>query len=218
MERVDDKNTGGEQEQNNGGENNKDARPQPMSNDERDNLKEASKFVVGLSTSLISAALTFIAITGAMLTFILTNRTPTPASHIFFIVALIFFVGSMISGTKGIDYIKRQALSGTWKFKSDKVDHFSWQAGCIIVGIVCAGVLPITGTTSQSPKVTVDELVNLIQQNHQIQQRLRQDSLLVIQMEQFLKEHSNPPAIDTIAKSKVSKIKAKTSKNNSYFL
>ena len=54
--------------------------------------KDAALIAVGLSTQLIAASLTFIAITGGIITFVLTNKNPTIWFFILYGSTLLAFV------------------------------------------------------------------------------------------------------------------------------
>ena len=113
--------------------------------DEEDK-KEAALISVELSTQLIAASLAFIAITGGIITFVLSNRQPNWLFYLLYIISLLAFVASMFFGGKGIQFVKKNGESGNWKTKDNETHNwFDYQTKLILLGIVLVLFLPFTG-------------------------------------------------------------------------
>jgi hypothetical protein len=128
-----------------------------------DNKKESGKMVVALGSQLISTAMTMIALTGAMLTYILTNKDPSTWTYVFFGLAMVMFVISIFMGGTGIDTVKSNALIGTWDTKTNKANFFNRQVICIFVGIIFCLLLPFTGNKVVKPEPGIVILDQLLQ-------------------------------------------------------
>lgn len=97
---------------------------------------EAVNIGVTLSTQLISAALTMIAVLGAFATFIMDKREI--GIYYYFIVSLsfLFFVVSIFMGGKGIDISRKNGFEGNWNLIASG-GYFNYQAISCFVGLFC---------------------------------------------------------------------------------
>ncbi|MCX2745325.1 hypothetical protein OO013_15715 [Mangrovivirga sp. M17] len=150
--------------------------------------KDAVLISVGLSSQLIAASLAFIAITGGIVTFVLTNRTPTCWFYTLYSFALIAFVVSMYFGGKGIQLVKKSGESGNWKTK-DNIDPnwFDYQTKSILFGIVIAVFLPFTGEPKEKKNDELKQIIEILKlelnlKSESVEQNLTSDSLRNIKL------------------------------------
>jgi hypothetical protein len=97
--------------------------------------KEAVNIGVKLSTQLISASLTMIAVLGAFATFIIDKREVGLLFYILIGVSFLAFVGSIISGGNGIDKARKSGFGNNWNLDDTK-KSFNWQAGLCGIGLL----------------------------------------------------------------------------------
>lgn len=97
--------------------------------------KEAVNIGVTLSTQLISASLTMIAVLGAFATFIIDKREVGLRFYILIGVSFFAFVVSIISGGKGIDKARKSGFGNNWNLDDTK-KSFNWQAGLCGIGLL----------------------------------------------------------------------------------
>lgn len=97
--------------------------------------KEAVNIGVTLSTQLISASLTMIAVLGAFATFIIDKREVGLRFYILIGVSFLAFVVSIISGGKGIDKARKSGFVNNWNLDDTK-NYFNLQAGLCGLGLL----------------------------------------------------------------------------------
>lgn len=97
--------------------------------------KEAVNIGVTLSTQLISASLTMIAVLGAFATFIIDKREIGLRFYILIGVSFLAFVLSIISGGKGIDRARKSGFMNNWNLDNTK-KSFNWQSGLCGIGLL----------------------------------------------------------------------------------
>jgi hypothetical protein len=86
--------------------------------------RSAANISVTLSGQLIVAALAMLAIEGAVLSFVYSDRKTTYLFSILIIVAAICFIGSIFVSGKGITVLRNKGYDGNWELKSSK-DQFN---------------------------------------------------------------------------------------------
>lgn len=155
--------------------------------------QEAAKIVVGLSSQLISASLTFIAINGGIVTFVLTGKEPTFLFYCLFILSLISFVASIVFGGLGIDFVKKKAIAGTWDTKaSDTKNWFDYQTRAIFLGILLLIFFPFTGRKESKTEVDTKKVIELIDKTTALNINLielqKKDSLSQYKISELQKE------------------------------
>lgn len=89
--------------------------------------KEAVKIGVTLSSQLISASLTMIAVLCAFATFIIDTRKVGLLFYIIIVVSFLAFVLSIIYGGKGIDKARKSGYANNWNLDDTK-NSFNCQA------------------------------------------------------------------------------------------
>ena len=99
-----------------------------------ENQRFAIEIGINLSSNLINACLTMLALIGALFVFVLENREPTILFYLFLLMSFISFVLSIILGGKAIDIIRKKCYKNKLKLKYSKV-KFNWQARFCIIGI-----------------------------------------------------------------------------------
>lgn len=100
-----------------------------------ENQRFAIEIGVNLSSNLINACLTMLALIGALFVFVLENREPTFLFYVSTLLSFISFVLSIIFGGKAIDIIRKKCFKNKLKLRYSK-DKFNWQAIFCIIGIM----------------------------------------------------------------------------------
>jgi len=100
-----------------------------------ENQRFAIEIGVNLSSNLINACLTMLALIGALFVFVLENREPTFLFYLFLLMSFTSFVLSIIFGGKAIDIIRKKCFKNKLKLRYSK-DKFNWQALFCIIGIL----------------------------------------------------------------------------------
>ena len=85
-----------------------------------ENKKDAVSIGVTLSTQLISASLTMIAILGAFATFIIDKREVGLRFYILIGISFLTLVASIFFGGKGIDKARKSGFDGKWNLDDTK--------------------------------------------------------------------------------------------------
>jgi hypothetical protein len=92
-----------------------------------ENKKDAVNIGVTLSTQLISASLTMIAVLGAFATFIIDKREVGFLFYVLIGISFLSFIASIFIGGKGIDKARKSGFDGKWNLDDTK-QPFNWQA------------------------------------------------------------------------------------------
>lgn len=92
-----------------------------------ENKKDAVNIGVTLSTQLISASLTMIAVLGAFATFIIDKREVGLLFYVLIGISFLTFITSIFLGGKGIDKARKSGFDGKWNLDDTK-KPFNWQA------------------------------------------------------------------------------------------
>lgn len=92
-----------------------------------ENKKDAVNIGVTLSTQLISASLTMIAVLGAFATFIIDKREVGLLFYVLIGISFLTFAASILLGGKGIDKARKSGFTGQWNLDDTKT-CFNWQA------------------------------------------------------------------------------------------
>lgn len=92
-----------------------------------ENKKDAVNIGVTLSTQLISASLTMIAVLGAFATFIIDKREVGLLFYALIGISFLTFILSIFLGGKGIDKARKSGFDGKWNLDDTK-ESFNWQA------------------------------------------------------------------------------------------
>ncbi|MES2863001.1 MAG: hypothetical protein V4666_02695 [Bacteroidota bacterium] len=100
-----------------------------------ENKRFAISTGITISSNLVNACLSMLAIIGAIFIFIIEKRETT----VFFYISIFFsfssFITSIIYGSKGINLAREKAFDGKLKLKYTK-KHFNFQAITCAVGII----------------------------------------------------------------------------------
>lgn len=100
-----------------------------------ENERTAVNIGVSLSTQLISASLSMMAIVGALLVFAIDKREGTIGFYILFCFGFLFFLLSVFKGGKGIDIVRKEGYNKNWNLDCSK-KYFNKQALFNILGII----------------------------------------------------------------------------------
>lgn len=100
-----------------------------------ENKKAAVNIGVTLSTQLISASLTMIAVLGAFATFIIDKREVGVLFYVLTGISFLTFIASIIFGGKGIDKARKSGFDGKWRLDDTK-QPFNRQALLCGIGLV----------------------------------------------------------------------------------
>ncbi len=103
--------------------------------DKMEDKKTAVNIGVTLSTQLISASLSMIAIIGALIVFVIDKRETSIAFFICFSLGFLFFLLSIIKGGKGINIVRNQGYDHNWNLSCSK-SFFNSQAIFNLLGII----------------------------------------------------------------------------------
>jgi len=101
-----------------------------------DDERAAANITVTLSGQIIAAALAMLAIEGAVLSFVYSNRITDYRFFVLIIVAAVSFISSIYRAGKGITALRNQGYEGNWELKSTK-NHFNLQAILCLIGLSC---------------------------------------------------------------------------------
>jgi hypothetical protein len=100
-----------------------------------ENKKDAVNIGVTLSTQLISASLTMIAVLGAFATFIIDKREVGLLFYVLIGISFLAFIKSIFWGAKGIDKARKSGFDGKWNLDDTK-KSFNWQALSCVMGLL----------------------------------------------------------------------------------
>ncbi len=100
-----------------------------------ENKKDAVNIGVTLSTQLISASLTMIAVLGAFVTFIIDKRDVGLSFYILIGISFFAFIVSVVCGGKGIDKARKSGFDGNWNLDDTK-KSFNLQALLCVLGLL----------------------------------------------------------------------------------
>jgi len=114
----------------------------------KENKRTAVLIGVTLSTQLISASLSMLAIVGALVVFMIDKRETNIGFIILFGLGFLSFLFSIIKGGKGIDIVRKQGFQKNWNLDYSK-SFFNAQAIFNIVGII----LCLVGFLFTKPKI-----------------------------------------------------------------
>ncbi|MBI2969031.1 MAG: hypothetical protein HYY40_14610 [Bacteroidetes bacterium] len=147
-----------------------------------DSKKDAVNMGVTLSTQLISASLTMIAVLGAFATFIIDKREIDNPILYYILIGFSFvsFVASIICGGKGIDIARKFGYFGKWRLNISK-SAFNRQAVFCIIGIAL-----FIGSIFFGKEKKDKKLDTIIKIEKEIYSRILHDSL---QQEEVKKLH-----------------------------
>ncbi|WP_053990089.1 hypothetical protein [Mangrovimonas sp. TPBH4] len=148
--------------------------------------KDAVNIGVTLSTQIIAASLTMIAVVGAFATFAIDKREIGIVYYLLTGGAFLSFVISIILGGKGIDKAREKGFIGSWTI-ADTKKLFDWQAKTALLGIILFSISVFNGQEKTVDlKMQIDSQensINLLKKN--IRLIIIQDSLKAIQFEQL---------------------------------
>jgi hypothetical protein len=159
---------------------------------DKDDKKDSANISVGLSSQLIAASLTFVAILGGLITFVLDKKNPTTFFYILYVCSFIAFIGSIFCGGKGIQFVKKNGESGNWITKDDtKTNWFSLQSYLVLAGIIIVAFLPFIGEEKQPDDTEIIELKALIKESQ------KNDSILNVEIDKLV-ETINDKRVDDL--------------------
>lgn len=156
--------------------------------------KEAVNIGVTLSTQIIAASLTMVAVVGGFVTFTIDKREVGVAYFTLVGLAFFSFVYSIILGGKGINIAREDGFSGNWNLRNTKT-KFNRQAIFALLGIIFFSITVFIGTEkSDGLEKKVDEQGILIQKML-LQQNNYQEEIL--ELKKMIKKNNHKQAIDT---------------------
>lgn len=123
-----------------------------------ENKRFAINTGITISSNLVSASLSMLAIVGAIFIFIIEKRETTIFFHILILLSFLSFIVSIYYGNKGINLAREKAYKGKLKLKYTK-KHFNLQAITCLIGIILC-VLSILFTTEKKESNTELENIN----------------------------------------------------------
>lgn len=148
----------------------------------KEDKKDSANISVGLSSQLIAASLTFIAILGGLITFVLDKKNPTLTFYILYAISFISFITSIYLGGRGIQFVKKAGENGDWKTKEEgKTNWFSYQSLLILIGIVAVGFMPFIGTEKSTEDPKMNEL------RHLVKKSIEYDSLTNLKLDSLIR-------------------------------
>jgi len=146
--------------------------------------KDAVTIGVTLSTQIIAASLTMIAVIGAFATFIIDKREVGIFYYIIIGLAFILFVISIFLGGKGIDKARKGGFDGNWSLTETK-QLFSWQSLTALLGVVLFSLSVFIGTekTEELKKQINNQsnAIKIVKQNAKILSEQQSINILQIQ-------------------------------------
>lgn len=136
-----------------------------------ENKRFALDIGVTLSSQLINASLSMLAIIGAMFIFIIDKRETSIIFYIFIIISFCSFILSIILGGKGINKIRKKSFENKLSLKYSK-KLFNNQAILCMMGIITAlGSISFTSKIETENK-NIDSINNnlekLLNRNNEI--------------------------------------------------
>lgn len=122
-----------------------------------DNKRFAISTGITISSNLINACLSMLAIIGAIFIFIIEKRQTTFWFYISIFLSFSFFILSIILGSKGINLAREKVFRGKLKLKYTR-RHFNLQAVTCATGIILF-ILSICFTKEKVlPNVELDKI------------------------------------------------------------
>lgn len=106
--------------------------------------KDAVNIGITLSTQIITASLTMIAVIGAFAVFIIDKREIGLSYYLIMGGAFISFILSIFIGGKGINEARKNGYKGTWTIDETK-DLFNRQAIFALIGVILFGISVFVG-------------------------------------------------------------------------
>lgn len=123
-----------------------------------ENQRFAVNTGVTLSSNLISACLSMIAIIGALFLFVIEKREVSWLFYVLILLSFLAFIYSIISGGKGIDIVRKKAFLDILDLDCSK-SKFNLQAIFCILGIFFC-IISFVFTSEKSEKNHELEILN----------------------------------------------------------
>lgn len=119
---------------------------------------------ITLSTQLISASLSMIALVGVLFVFILDKKEVGYIFYIFISLSFFSFILSIILGGKGINIVRKEGFDGNWSLSCSK-KKFNYQAVFCLLGIIFC-IISIFKTNDKPNNLLIElrETKNLIKE------------------------------------------------------
>lgn len=134
--------------------------------------RAAVNISVNLSSYLITAALTMLAVVGAFSTYLLDKRVPSTLFWLAFWATIVTFVASIFLGGRGAARAYTRGHMGDWSLTASS-KLFNLQAIACLVGLLAFAAM--IGATSPKEDDTAPAITRL-QQTVEEQRRTQQDS------------------------------------------
>jgi len=106
--------------------------------------KDAVNIGVTLSTQIITASLTMIAVIGAFAAFVIDKRDVGLTYYLITGGAFFCFIISIVLGGKGIDKARKSGFAGTWTIDETK-DFFNRQSIIALLGVILFSISIFVG-------------------------------------------------------------------------
>lgn len=100
-----------------------------------DSQKEAVNIGINLSSQLINASLSIMAIIGAVAVFIIDSRNINWIFYVLIGLGIFSFISSVVLGSKGIDTARKDGFNDNWNLINTK-SFFNLQAIFCFLGII----------------------------------------------------------------------------------
>lgn len=123
-----------------------------------DSKKDAVNIGVTLSGQLISAALSMLAIVGAIVFFMLDKRIVPWYFYLTIGFGFLAFIVSIFNGAKGIDKVRKDGFQDNWNLSNTK-SYFNNQAIFCLIGIIASVSSVFIGESKDN--VLEKELIDL---------------------------------------------------------
>ena len=124
-----------------------------------DDKKDAVNIGVTLSSQIIAASLTMIAIIGAFTAFVIDKRDVGIGYYFLTGGAFSCSILSIILGGKGIDKARKSGFNGNWSI-ADTKSFFNWQSLVALLGVVLFAISVFIGDEKKDrfiPKIEKQE-------------------------------------------------------------
>ncbi len=146
--------------------------------------KDAVNIGVTLSTQIITASLTMIAVIGAFMTFVMDKRYVGITYFLIIGGAFLCFIASIILGGRGIDKARKYGFDGTWTIDRTK-SLFNKQSIFALIGIILFSISIFIG------KNKPDELKSKIENQEKVIIELQNNDDIKTKEIQQLKDEIN---------------------------
>lgn len=164
---------------------------------DREDRRAAVNISVNLSSYLITAALTMLAVVGAFATYLLDKRLTNIYFWLAFGASILAFVASVFFGGRGTAKVYMKGHKGDWSLTVGS-KYFDWQAKACIVGLLAFAALifatsPKEDDTAQAIMKLQETLVEQLRTQQDNYRDLNRRVLQLQQQMDSLKERRTIP-------------------------